>query len=42
MSTIFLVCAIPPASSRHQYTPDGKPEASKIITIPTDADADAD
>ena len=30
-STIFLVCAISPASSRHKYTPDGKPEASNII-----------
>jgi len=29
-STIFLVCAISPASSRHRYNPDGKAEAPNV------------
>ena len=31
-STIFLVCAISPAASRHKYTPHGDPEASNIMS----------
>ena len=32
-NTIFRVCIISSASSRHKYTPDGKPEASSITAV---------